>query len=120
MLLHIDGGSCDEEEEYQLIYEEAEEEESLDPRQDYRIHMTPHTSLKVISGNTSPSGFSNPTNNNSGTSNQGIPTSIIFSSMVPRVNRMDGNYINFPIFNGKGLEDPEQLLFLCESIWTVQ
>ena len=117
---HLDGGSCDKEEEYQLIYEEAEEEEALDPRQDYRIPMTPHTSPKFISGNTSPSVFSNPTNNNSGTSSQGTPTSIIFSSMVPRVNRMDGNYIKFPIFNGNQLEDPEKLCFLCQSIWTVQ
>ena len=41
--LHLDGRSCDEEEEYQLISEEAEEEEAPDPDQAYGICATPLT-----------------------------------------------------------------------------
>ena len=33
---------------------------------------------------------------------------------------MDGNDIKLPIFNGNGLEDPEQHWFLCEVVWTVR
>ena len=33
---------------------------------------------------------------------------------------MDGIDIKLPIFNGNGLEDPEQHLFLCEAVWTVR
>ena len=33
---------------------------------------------------------------------------------------MAGNDIKLPIFNGNGLEDPEQHWFLCESVWTMQ
>ena len=75
MTSHLDEECCDEEEEYQLIFEEYEGEEALDPDQDYDIPMTPHTSPKVRLRNTSPevrlrntspSGFSNLNKNNSG------------------------------------------------------
>ena len=42
--------------------------------------MTPCTSPKVISRNTSPSGFYNPTVSNSGTRNQGTPSGVISNS----------------------------------------
>ena len=120
LLLHIDGGSCNEEEEYQLIFEEAEEEEAQDPGKYYDIPMNPCTSPQVISRNTSPSGFDNSTNNSSGTSSHGTPTSRIFNSIVPRVNIMAGNDIKLQIFNGNGLEDLEKHWFPCEALWTIQ
>ena len=33
---------------------------------------------------------------------------------------MDGNDIKLQIFNGNGLEDPEQHWFLCEAVWKVR
>ena len=65
---HLDEGSCNEEEEYQLISEEDEEGKSPDLKgeawdldQEYDIPTAPHTSHEVISRNTSPSGFHNQT-----------------------------------------------------------
>ena len=119
LALYLDRGSCDKEEEYPPISEEAEEEEAPNPGQDYGIPVTPHTSPKVRSIKTSPCGFANPTNNNSGTSRQGTPTREIFNSIVTRLNRMDENDVKLSIFNGNGLEDLEQHWFLYEAIWTV-
>ena len=107
---HFNKGSCDEEEEYQLISEKEDEEEAPNPYQQYDIPATPHTSPgpEVISRNTSPIGFFDHNNNNSGNNNQGSSTSRSFNSTIPRVNRMDGNDINLLIVNGNGLEDLEQ------------
>ena len=33
---------------------------------------------------------------------------------------MDGNDIKLLIFNGNGVEYPEQHWFLCESMWTIR
>ena len=33
---------------------------------------------------------------------------------------MAGTDIKFLMFNGNGLEDPEQHWFLCESVWILQ
>ena len=70
--------------------------------------------------NTSPSGFANPTNSNSRNSSRRDPSSGNFNLGVPRINRMVGNDIKFPIFNGKELEDPEQHWFLGNVVWTVR
>ena len=87
---------------------------------EYTIPSTPRTSLEVRSRNSSPSGFVNQGNNNSGNSKQGTPTSQTFNLSVPRTNIMVGNYINLPIFNGYVLEDPVQHWFLCKVVWIVQ
>ena len=82
--------------------------------------MTPCTSPKVISRNSSPISFVNQSNNNSGNNRQGTPTSQTFNPTVARTNIMVENDIKLPIFNGNGLEDPKQHWFLCEAMWTVQ
>ena len=56
---------------------------------------------------------------------QGSPTSPHFVPTVPTVNTvlvnpMTRTDIKLPIFNGNGLEDPEQHWFLCEVVCTVQ
>ena len=33
---------------------------------------------------------------------------------------MDGNDINFPLFNGNGIEDLEKHWFLCEAVWAMR
>ena len=33
---------------------------------------------------------------------------------------MAGNEMKLPIFNGNGIDDPEQYWFLCEAIWTTR
>ena len=38
---------------------------------------------------------------------------------IQAANTMVGAAIKLPIFNGNGLEYPEQHLFLREAIWTV-
>ena len=80
--------------------------------------MTLHTypGLEVISRNTSPNGFVNHNNSNSGNSSQGNSS----SSTIPRVNIIVGNDIKLPIFNGNGLKDLEQHWFLCEVVWIVR
>ena len=82
--------------------------------------MTSCTSLEVRYRNTSPSGFVNQNNNNSGNNNQGTPTSGKFHSTIPRVNKMAQNDIKLSIFIGNWLEDPKQHWFLCEVVWTVR
>ena len=48
------------------------------------------------------------------------PTRKIYNLGVPRVHRMVWNDINMPIFNGNGLEDPQQHWFLCEVVWIMR
>ena len=78
------------------------------------------TSPEVRCRNSYPSGFVNQDNNTSGNIKQGIPTSQTFNPTLPRTNKMVENDIKLSIFNGNGLEDPEQHWFLWESVWTVQ
>ena len=114
---HFEGGSCDEEDEYQPISKrEEEEEEAPNPEYEYGTPTTLHTSLKVRSRNSSHSGFSNISNNNCGNSGQGSPFSQTSYPIVPRTNIMAGNDIKLPIFNGNGLEYPKQHWFLCEAM----
>ena len=40
--------------------------------------------------------------------------------IVPTTNMMVGADIKLPIFNGNGLEDPEQYWFLCEDVRIVR
>ena len=70
LVSHLNGGYCDEEEEYQLISDKSNKEGAPYPGQDHGIPLTQYTSPKVISRNTSPSGFYNLTVSNSGTRNQ--------------------------------------------------
>ena len=58
-------------------------------------------------------------NTNAVNSKQGSPISQNFLPIVLATNTMDGADIKLPIFNGNGLEDPEQHWFLCEAMWTV-
>ena len=112
---HSDSGSCDEEEEYKPISKREEEEaEAPDPEYEYGTLTTPCTSPQVRYINSSPSGFVNTTNNNSGNSGQGSPTSQTFCPSITGVNIMAGNDIKLPIFNGNGLEDPKHHWFICE------
>ena len=46
-----------------------------------------------------------------------VPTITVVNT-VP-INPMAGNDIKLPIFNGNGMEDPEQHWFLCDAIWTI-
>ena len=55
-------------------------------------------------------------NTNTVNSGQGSTTSQNFVSTVPTTNTMAGDDIKLPIFNGNGLEDPEQHWFLCEAV----
>ena len=64
---HFEGGSCDEEEEYQTI-PEREEEEARDPKYEYETPTTLRTSPEVRSKNSSSSGFVNTSNTNFGNS----------------------------------------------------
>ena len=105
--------------QYQLIYEEDEDEEAPNPNQDYGIPVTPRTSPEVRSRNTLPSGFSNHNNSNSGNSSQGNSTSGTCYLAIPKVHIIAGSDIKLPIFNGNGLEDPKQHWFLCEVVWKV-
>ena len=116
---HLDEGSSDKEEEYQLIFEEEKEEEAPYPNQDYNILVTPRTSPDVRSRNTSPNGFANQTDNNSGNNSKVTPIGGIFNSTIRRVNKMVGNDLKLPIFNKNGLEKPEKHWFLCEVVWTM-
>ena len=97
MALHLD-----EEEEFDLISEEDDEEEGPNPYKDYSMKATSCTSPEIRYRNTSPIGFSNSTNSNSGNRSQGTPTGIIFNLTNPRVNKMVVKYITIPIFNRNG------------------
>ena len=81
---------------------------------------TLRTSPKVRSRNLSPSGFVTTSNTNVVNSEQESLTSQKLYLSVIVANIMAGNDIKFPIFNGNGLEDPEEHCFLCEAIWTVR
>ena len=76
LMLHLNEGSCDEEEEYQPISKREEEEaEAPDPENEYDTPTTTCTSLDVISRNSSPSDFVNTSNTNVANNGQGNPTS---------------------------------------------
>ena len=67
---HLEGGSCNEEEEYLPLYEREEDEKSPDPKYEYDTHTTLRTSSEVRSRNSSPSGFVNQSNNSGGNRRQ--------------------------------------------------
>ena len=102
----LDGESYDEEEEYRLIPED--EEETLDPDQDYDIPTNPRTSTttEVRPKSALKCGFVNHSNSNNRDSSQGIPIGQTFNSnsTIPQVNRMSGSDIKLPIFNGNRLD----------------
>ena len=68
----------------------------------------------------SPSDSVNTSTTNTVNSRQGSSTHPNFVPTVPPANIMDGANIKLPIFNGNGLEDANQHLFLCDTVWTVQ
>ena len=113
---YLDEGSFNEEEVYQLISEENKESEestkALEPEHVLNSPMVPEVRTREpypsISVNTS---STNAVNRGQGslTSPHFVPT-IHAVNTVP-VNPMAGTDIKFPIFNGNGLEDPEQHYF---------
>ena len=120
---YLDEGSCDEEEEYQLILEGDEESEesteALERERAYNSPTTLNTSPDVRSRYLSPTNSINTSITNVVNSEQGSMTSQNFVSNVPTTNKMDGDEIKLPIFNENGLEYPKQHWFLCEVVWTV-
>ena len=76
---HLDEGSYNREEEYQLISEGDEESEELtkapDPGHGYNSPMTPRTSLEVRSRDLYPSAFINTSITNTVNNGQGSPAS---------------------------------------------
>ena len=66
--------------------------------------------------------MSNQSNINSQDSGKKFPTSGPYNlgSLVPRRNKMAGDDMKFPIFNGNGLEDPKQHWILCEDFLIVR
>ena len=67
----------------------------------------------------SPSNYVHTSNTNTVNRGQGSPNSQNFVPAVPLTNTMAGDDIKLPIFNGNGLEDPEQHWFICEVVWIV-
>ena len=106
----MDEGSCDEEEEYHLIFEGDKESEELNEAPDrecgYKSPTTLHTSPKVRYRDLSPSEFVYTSSTNAVNSGQICLNSQNFVSTVPTTNTMAGDDIKLPIFNGNGLEEP--------------
>ena len=104
LVSHVDEGSCDKEEEYQLIFEEEEESEELaetpNPKHKYDTSTTLRTSPKVRSIKSSPSSVVNTSSTNTMNSGQGSLNIHIFFPSVSGANIMTGTDIKLSTFNG--------------------
>ena len=99
----LDKGYCNEEEEYILISEGAEdsEETAESPRSGCQ-YITPEVSPEVRSRASSPKRVVNTDSASTVTSTQEIPPSLNHSLEKPDANSMAGEDIKLPTFNGNG------------------
>ena len=120
---HLDEGSCNKEEEYSLIFEREESEESVETPRTGRDCDIPRRSLEVRPRSSSPEPCVNTSSPSVGTGAQGSPsvTPVSPSNLGNLVNNpsatlMAGIDVRLPTFNVNGTEDPKQHWFICEVV----
>ena len=116
-----DEGSCDEEEDYNLISEGPKYfEDSEETSGSEHNYITPAISPEARSRVSSPERTGNTDSASPGTSAQEGTPPLNPVPEEPHANSMAATDVRLPTFNGNGMEDPKQHWFLCDVVWMVR